>query len=133
MNEKRMHYLLDKKYNAFFRQHEVKFFRKKVDFVYFDADQRIQAIELKIKDWRKALNQVDVNQLFAHFSLLGIWHKYIDNIPFDLFKKYGFGLLSISSKKIEVVIPPEESKIRNREFTDEIKKTIVDGAYGLHF
>lgn len=120
IKEKAMHRILDKCFPKYLKKHEVPFFKKKVDFIYIDKKNKIYAIELKIKDWKQSINQIDVNQLFAHYSSLGIWHEYLDNVSMDIFEKYGFGLISIYPKDIKIIREPFESQIRQDKFSEKI-------------
>ena len=120
MREATMHQYIEKNYCKFKRKHQVQFFRKKVDFVFIDKDSKINAIELKLENWKNGLKQVDSNQLFAHFSYLGIWHEKIGRVPLEKFSKHGFGVLSINKNKVITILKPNESKIRIESYTDDI-------------
>ena len=133
VQEKRMQNYLEKYYSDYKHKHQVPFFKKRVDFVYLDYKNRIIAIELKIKDWKNGINQIDSNQLFAHFSYLGVWHENIKKVPLDIFRDYGFGILSVKSNKIETIMEAKESKIRVKKFSNEILKKMGVVHNGLHF
>lgn len=86
--EKNMQNYIVKHFKRYKHKEQVPFFKKRVDFVYIDNNMKITAIELKIRDWKRGINQIDSNQLFAHFSYLGIWHENISNIPIEEFSNY---------------------------------------------
>lgn len=124
MKEKSMHKYIEREFNRYCYGHEIKFFRKRIDFIFIDDNNKIHAIELKIKDWKNALNQIETNQLFADFSYLGIWHENKENVPNKILKKYGFGLISINKDECKTVIIPKESSIINEKYHDLIKKQL---------
>ena len=124
MKERLMHNYIEKEFDNYRFCHEVKFFRKRIDFTFIDDNNNLHAIELKIKDWRSALNQMDTNQLCANFCYLGIWHKNEKLVPKEVMKKYGFGLISIDKNKCDIIIPPKISPILNNNYNNLIKKQI---------
>ncbi len=119
-----MHYYIEKKYSNYNCSHEVKFFRKRIDFTYIDENNNLHAIELKIKDWKSALNQMETNQLCANYCYLGIWYKHEKLVPKKILKKYGFGLISIEKNKCNILIYPKKSPILNENYCRLVKKQI---------
>ncbi|MEJ2294514.1 MAG: hypothetical protein P8Y23_07055 [Candidatus Lokiarchaeota archaeon] len=124
MKERLMHNYIEKSFCDYEFSHEVKFFRKRIDFTYLDENNDIHAIELKIKDWRTALYQIETNQLCANYCYLGIWHEYKELVSKEILEKYGFGLLSIEKEKCELIIHPKESPILNKKYHILVKKQI---------
>lgn len=124
MKEILMHSWIEKSFNHFSFRHQVKFFRKKIDFVFIDEEKKIHAVELKIRDWRNAIDQIDTNQLCANFCYLGIWHKYEDHVPKGLLEKYGIGLISVSKKNCIIKLKPKESTILSNKYNNHIRDLI---------
>jgi len=124
MKEKSMHKYVERAFDEYCYGHEIKFYRKRIDFTFIDDHKKIHAIELKIKDWQNALNQIETNQLFADYSYLGIWHKNEENVPKKILKKYGFGLISISKNQCKTIVAPRESSIINEKYQLLIKKQL---------
>ena len=124
MKERLMHNYIEKEFNSYRFGHEIKFFRKKIDFTFIDENNNLHAIELKIKDWRSALNQMDTNQLCANYCYLGIWYKNKKLVPKEIMKNYGFGLISIEKSKCDIIIPPKKSPILNPIYKNLIQKQI---------
>lgn len=89
-------------------QLEVPILERKVDIIAKRADSII-SIELKIKDWKKALEQALTCKIWSDFVYIGFWHEYIPN-DIKLFKNYDIGILSISKNSVEVKLNPEKSK-----------------------
>jgi len=124
MKERLMHNYIEKNFKKFEFGHEVKFFKKRIDFTFIDENNDLHAIELKIKDWKSALYQLDTNQLCAKFCYLGIWHENEKLVPKETLKKYGFGLISIDKTKCNIIVHPKESPILNEKYCYSVKKRI---------
>jgi len=125
MKEKLLHSYIEREYSNYKCGHEVKFFRKSIDFTFIDEINELHAIELKLKDWKSALNQIETNQLCANYCYLGIWYKNKESVPKEVLKRYGFGLIAIDKNKCDVLIPPEKSPILNENYCTLIKKQIM--------
>jgi len=121
-----MHKYIEAYFKNFKFKHELKFFQKKIDFIYLDEKNRIHAIELKIKDWKSALYQIDTNQLFAHYAYLGIWHEHEKLVPKSIFRKFGFGLLSVNKENCDLLIKPKKSSILDKNLSTQIKTRIYE-------
>ncbi len=126
IKEKTMHKYIENYFKEYKFKHEVKFFKKKIDFVFLDNNERLHAIELKVRDWKNALSQIDTNQLFANYCYLGIWHSYSGQVKEKLLKKYGIGFLSISKNNVEILLKPKKSPILNENYLKLIKKEIKE-------
>lgn len=124
-----MHNYIENKFKNYKFKHEVNFYRKRIDFTYIDKKNKLHAIELKVKDWRNSLHQIEANQLFANYSYLGIWYEYDAIVPKSIFKKFGFGLISISEQNCELLVKPRESQILNENLAKKIKTQIIEGHY----
>ena len=122
-----MHKYIENKFKKYKFKHETIFYRKRIDFAYLDERGKVHAIELKVKDWKNSLHQIEVNQLCANYSYLGIWHEYDTIVPKSVFKKFGFGLISINQQNCELLVKPRESHILNENLTEKIKIQITEG------
>lgn len=74
---------------------EVPFGRKRVDLVCVSRRGKIVAVELKVRDWRRAMRQAVVNQLFAHKAYIAIWNAHAASIPPAILSETGIGLIEI--------------------------------------
>lgn len=124
MKEILMHNYIEKEFNKYKFRHEVKFFRKKIDFTFIDSNSEVHAIELKVRDWKSALNLIDTNQLCANYCYLGIWYKNEKLVTKKIIKKYGFGLISVEKDKCDIIINPKKSPILNINYHNFLKKQI---------
>ena len=124
IKEVTMHKYIEDYFSEYKFKHEVKFFKKKVDFVFIDENEDLHAIELKVKDWKNSLSQIDANQLFANFCYLGIWNPYSSSVEKKLFKKYGIGILSVDKNKVDMILKPKKSPILNKKYMTLIKQSV---------
>ncbi len=90
---------------------EVKITKRWVDLLAVGKD--VVAVELKIRDWRKALKQAMSYQLGTHYALVAMP---LDNVfaamrGRDMFEKEGVGLLAVSGPagSIRMMIEPQAS------------------------
>jgi hypothetical protein len=97
--------------------------RKKIDLVCVErnAPNLSISIELKIRDWRKALWQASVNLQLSHRSYIALWHEHVHcaRRECDLLKTCGVGLISVCSDAAEVLI---ESTDPIRRLSRETKR-----------
>ena len=97
----------------YFIELEIPIHRNRIDLVAYDSDQII-AVELKLKNWRRALRQAAYYQLGTDFSYIALpFYEAIGvcNRPWELAKE-GVGLLAVLLDKSEVreLIKPRRSK-----------------------
>src|SRR6202035_2167340 len=93
-------------YSSFY---EVRFGRKRIDVLMVAASGRPWiAIELKIRDWKKALWQSVVNRELADICFVALPERFTRAALFqrDLFDFYGVGLISVSTVTATIVVPP---------------------------
>lgn len=78
---------------------EVPYLRKRVDFVFATTSlQSLYAVEVKISNWRSALKQAALNQLFAQRSYVALPASAATRLePSDreLFSRYHVGLIAV--------------------------------------
>lgn len=92
---------------------EIPIHRNRIDLVAYD-DEKLIAVELKLRNWHRALRQAAYYQLGADLSYIGMpFHRAIElwKRPWPL-EKEGVGLLAIHLKRKEVreFIKPKPSE-----------------------
>ena len=103
---------------------EVPMDNRRIDWVFYDKQlTEIIAVELKLKDWKKALKQALYNTFCSHKSYVAIWYKYSINIQLDWFKQSGVGVLRVDENKTEEILKPIE--IEKHVITESMKKIIT--------
>ncbi len=88
---------------------EVQFLTRHIDVIGINR-KKIIAIEVKIKDWKRALQQVLTCRLCAHEVYVAMWHEFAHRVPVELFKNYGIGLMSVDGT-VNVVTKAKKSLI----------------------
>ena len=74
---------------------EVKLLTRKVDLVGIRKGKLI-AIEVKVNQWKKALQQAIACSFFFNETYVAIWHRFIKNLNFSLFNQFGIGVMSVN-------------------------------------
>ena len=114
--------------NILFKK-EVKFKQKSIDLVeipeYTSSYGLGHAIEFKISDWRKGLQQAIMNKVLFPYSSLAIWEEYIHRINIVEFKAHGIGLVEVSSKANKIILKPKKSDFLNESIYRKLKKHVV--------
>lgn len=100
---------------------EVKYYTRKIDIIATKKNQ-ICAIEAKIANWQKALQQALTCKICAQEVYIAMWHDFIHRIPKKKVKKYGLGLLEINGE-VKEIIKPKKSKL----FYKPVSKEVIQG------
>lgn len=91
---------------------EVPLGQKKVDLVCMprNCDSPRVCIELKVKNWKAALWQANLNRQIADESYIAIWHRYSHRVQEDLLEHYGVGLIAVYRTKATVLARPSRAR-----------------------
>ena len=100
---------------------EVRITTNRVDIVYFERKnceiKTIMAVEAKLKDWRRALQQAHRDKLFAERTYVALPEKYsapaIANI--DQFRRALVGLIIVGERGAKTYYDPPRNTIRSEE------------------
>ena len=76
--------------------------RKKIDMVTL-KNRRLISIEVKISNWKKALQQAYSNMYVFDYSYVALWHKTVPNVDLEIFKDLGIGILEVNESCNEVI------------------------------
>ena len=106
---------------------EVPLGRKRIDILCVPKEQLLPqiSIELKVREWRRALWQAIVNLQIAQESYVAIWYRYQDRVMKhrSLMEQYGIGLIVVDALSAQKVF---ESKGRARRIPKEQKKAFYE-------
>lgn len=83
--------------------------RKRIDLVTI-KNQKMISIEVKVSNWKKALQQAYANLYVFDYSYVALWHKTIPNVDQTLFKKLGIGILEVNGS-CEELMKAKRSKL----------------------
>src|SRR2546425_9712040 len=84
--------------------------------------RHITAVELKVRDWRRAFRQAYIAQLAVHFSYIAIWHEYCGNVNVEHLRLMGIGLIAVRPGSSIILSRPSRSKIRHQDYVRRLKK-----------
>ncbi len=112
---------LEKKGYSYYQ--EVKFFTRQIDLIAIKTKEII-AIEVKVENWQKALQQALTCKLCANKVYIAFWHEHIDRIPQKKLKKHGIGLLAVNGS-VERVIKARKSQLFFKQNREEILREIM--------
>ncbi len=108
--------------------HEVSFGRKRVDLVGVTAAGDVVAVEFKVRDWKRVLWQAAINQLFADFSYVAVWHGALKYLDLVLLKQKGIGVIVIGEDGARTVRRATRSPILRLVHREEVLATVVQQA-----
>ena len=94
--------------------------RKQIDMVTL-KNRRLISIEVKINNWKKALQQAYSNLYVFDYSYVALWHKTVPNVDLKIFKELGIGILEVNescnevikAKRSTLVIPSSKNYVKN--------------------
>jgi len=98
---------------------EVKFLTRSIDLVGLKR-KKIIAIELKVSNWLKALQQ-------ALTCRLAISAQFLHRVDIELLQEFGIGLIVVEEKKIEFILKAKKSKIIHKSMKNKILLQINGG------
>jgi hypothetical protein len=76
--------------------------RKRIDMVTL-KNQKMVSIEVKISNWKKALQQAYANLYVFDYSYVALWHKTVPNVDTVIFKNLGIGILEVNGSCEEIM------------------------------
>ena len=97
---------------------EVPILRKKIDLIAFDKKSSV-AVELKVKDWYRALQQAVIHRVLADYAYVAIWHEYLHRVNVEQFKQLGVGIIEVNVAAI-VNLEAEKSKIKEKRIEEKL-------------
>lgn len=106
---------------GFLYKNEVKFLERKIDIVGV-KNKRVIAIEVKIKNWKKALQQAITCKLCSHYVYVAFWQRYLPK-NLSIFENYGIGIMSVNGF-VEIINKPKKSEIVHKDLLNAISKQV---------
>jgi len=105
---------------------EVKFLTRSIDLVGLKR-KKIIAIELKVSNWLKALQQALTCRLCAQETYMAISAQFLHRVDIELLQEFGIGLIVVEEKKIEFILKAKKSKIIHKSMKNKILLQINGG------
>lgn len=103
---------------------EVRHYEKRIDIVAFpNGTNEVWAIEAKVSNWSRAIEQATVNLSAADRSFVAIYSDYAHRVSRETLDKLGIGLIAVGSRwgDVNVVHQPKKSPYVNRLVTDRMR------------
>lgn len=95
---------------------EVPFFSRSVDLVFMDADFKYYAVEFKLKNWRRAIDQAKYYMIGVEFAFVcipkNIYNKRIEKEILD--SNCGLILFNAENGKFEIIKAIEQKTKKGR-------------------
>jgi hypothetical protein len=86
---------------------EVPWHQKRVDVAVATDRAGLIAIELKVSNWRKAVDQAHVNRWAATSSWVALWHECITEDAWRYAADAGVGVLAVTARTIYPLTTPQ--------------------------
>ena len=107
---------------------EVPYHGKRIDLLFTGNALRVfYAVETKLVDWKKALKQAAINQLFAQRSYVALpaikVNKFGENV-LDIFYRYRVGLIAVGAKT-KIIIPALRTEYLDKTHFYLVKKNLL--------
>lgn len=87
-------------------------------------DSQLIAIEVKVKNWKRAFQQAMIYRICADKVWVAIWHRYVDNVDQELYDKHGIGIMSIHEKGLEIIRKPKPVEIVHENLQNKLRKRL---------
>lgn len=106
---------------------EVPFNGKHIDVLLLsNSTGKLVAIELKMRNWKRALRQAAVYQLCANSVYVALWGAYINENNREAILGYGIGLIAVEAGrggalKARVIAAPKRSGFINKKYSQAMR------------
>jgi hypothetical protein len=111
-------YLKEKGYIC---RNEVSVLERRIDVVGV-KNKKIVTIEVKVRNWKKALQQAIIYKLCSHYVYVAFWCRYL---PKDLsyFEKYGIGVMSVDNS-VKIIKCSKRSRLIHKSLLMHVIKQV---------
>ena len=95
--------------------------RKRIDLVTL-KNHKLIAIEVKLHNWKNALQQAYTNLYAVDYSYVALWHKTIPRVDMSIFQNYGIGMLEVNgtceekikARRSKLIIPKRRRYVKGQ-------------------
>lgn len=95
--------------NGFQTFREVPLLSRRIDLLGVN-DSEIVAVELKVRDWRRALQQALSNRLCADRVYIALLNKYVHRVDVMWFRRFGVGVFAVD-RDVHLILEAPYSKV----------------------
>jgi len=112
--------------NEFVVKREVPFGLKRIDLIFKSKrnGQDIIAVELKLRNWKRAVWQAVHNRQIATYSYIALPEATAPPVDISLLNSLGVGLIVTDMKKARVLLPAQRSKYVNERLAKEVSSIV---------
>jgi hypothetical protein len=104
---------------------EVPFMSKRIDLVGVSPRTgQVIAVEAKVQDWRRGLQQALTYRLCSDEAFLAISTQYLQRVDRLVLAKYGIGLIAVDGVA-RVEMPARTSSVRYLAYLDLMRKLVL--------
>ncbi len=106
--------------------YEVPFGLKRIDLFFWRGKgcPEIVAVELKLKDWRRAVWQAVHNRQVATVSYIALPVRTIRAVDARILRSLGLGLIGVESNEATVFLRPKQSQVFNAMMAGRVLRHI---------
>lgn len=98
-------------------QTELQFYEHRIDLYGYSAERNSTvAVELKLRNWRRALEQALVYQLCSDYVFIAVPTSTAQRIDVEQLRNHGIGLLSVSDTECVEELPAVLSPVLNHNY-----------------
>lgn len=118
---------------GFLTREEVPFLFKVADlFCLHERTGECIAVEVKVRNWRQALEQALVYQMMADHVYIALASRHIGAVDYELLVSKGVGLLAVdTSGKVDLIVEAPSSPRRLSYFVSSVVATAFPGRGSL--
>lgn len=88
---------------------EVPWHQKRIDLAVSSGESGLITIELKVSNWRQAIDQAYVNRWASRWSWVGLWHECVSEETYGYASGAGVGLLAVTVNTVYPLVRPAPS------------------------
>lgn len=106
--------------------YEVPFGLKRIDLVFKSRsdEQDIIAVELKLRNWKRAIWQAVHNRQIASYSYIALPEATAPSIDISTLNSLGLGLIVTNMKEARVLLSAQRSKYVNERLAKEVSSIV---------
>jgi len=120
-------FMLEQNFDVF---RQVPLITRRIDLLCVSRESKdIVAIEVKVKNWKKAFQQAVIYRLCADEVYVALWHKYAHRANLDLFESCGIGLLKVNNS-VEVTQPARKNGMVQPSLKEGVKVYVLNNGFG---
>lgn len=84
------------------------------------------AVEVKVSDWKRAVQQAVLYRLVADRVYVAIWEDFVHRVDFDVLRHFGIGVLEVNGYA-KCVLPARTSRIIHETVRKRVMQTMKNG------